>query len=246
MSTTTNQGGRSDEPEDADVECPSCDDAFDTERAMKIHHKRAHGESLAGPEPKVCDHCDSEFVPSGGSGGVYCSEDCANLDQRDRITLTCEVCGRDFEVIPSNDDQKYCSRDCFDSTRGQEEQKRCPGCGLLFETSKDTTYCSRVCFAEVESSKPRPTDLDMLVWLLYIYEDNNLEETWRRIRCIRRDPPTQEEVRDVIHENDWLDDSSGGRAQYEHLNPEDLELSDDTPDGDDSWQRHYQGVETDD
>lgn len=50
------------------VGCPSCDrDDFEDERAMRIHHKQAHGESLAQRNDRYrCSVCDRELSTERG------------------------------------------------------------------------------------------------------------------------------------------------------------------------------------
>lgn len=70
--------GSSDRSNCDDTSCPSCPrDDFDSSRAMKIHHKTDHGESLA-LKTTECTHCGQEFqyYPSE-KPGKYC-EECVN------------------------------------------------------------------------------------------------------------------------------------------------------------------------
>lgn len=58
--------------------CPTCkDDSFESEKAMKIHHKLAHGKSLA-IESSTCQNCgcEFEFYPSEKKG--YWCPDCVD------------------------------------------------------------------------------------------------------------------------------------------------------------------------
>jgi endogenous inhibitor of DNA gyrase (YacG/DUF329 family) len=74
---------------DTTVSCPSCDrDSFNDERAMRIHHKQAHGESLVGQEERYrCPICDREVQTKQGvnnhlskvhpdTWADLCEEDC--------------------------------------------------------------------------------------------------------------------------------------------------------------------------
>lgn len=56
------------------VECPTCSDQFDTDRAASIHHKLSHGESIVREESE-CRECGSTFsyYPSD-KDGVFCSD----------------------------------------------------------------------------------------------------------------------------------------------------------------------------
>lgn len=54
------------------IDCPKCESDFDSEKAMKIHHKLKHGESLA-TEMGECISCGSsfEYYPSE-KDGIIC------------------------------------------------------------------------------------------------------------------------------------------------------------------------------
>lgn len=61
------------------AECPTCGDEFANEQGMKIHHKRTHGESIAG-QLVVCDHCGGEYREErwklDRNEGAYCTREC--------------------------------------------------------------------------------------------------------------------------------------------------------------------------
>lgn len=63
----------------SDVECPTCGEAFGSENAAKVHHTKAHGESIAGIEV-VCDNCDETFRQSRSQAQEnnhhFCDEAC--------------------------------------------------------------------------------------------------------------------------------------------------------------------------
>lgn len=67
------------------TDCPTCGDEFDTEHGMKIHHTRAHGESIAGRD-FVCEKCGDEFTkyPSRAdrTESNYCSMECCLGDRK--------------------------------------------------------------------------------------------------------------------------------------------------------------------
>jgi len=66
------------------IECPTCGDRFCSKRGMKVHHSRAHDESIAGTQVE-CDRCGSEFnqVPCRARNDEknYCSQDCLIKDR---------------------------------------------------------------------------------------------------------------------------------------------------------------------
>jgi predicted HNH restriction endonuclease len=69
------------------MECPydGCD-LESTERAIKTHHKRVHGESLVD-NIHICDNCGQEFerypsqIPDDAEN-IYCSMDCKSKDSK--------------------------------------------------------------------------------------------------------------------------------------------------------------------
>lgn len=68
------------------------------------------------------------------------------------VVLNCEVCGDEFEVPPSREDNaKYCSQDCYGKSVERDEDNyteyTCQQCGDVFEAlkSRDRDYCSKRC-----------------------------------------------------------------------------------------------------
>jgi len=65
-------------------ECPTCGrDDFESDRVVKIHHKKVHGESIAGVE-LICEECgDTYRVPPSTEkrGSRFCSRDCQTTAQ---------------------------------------------------------------------------------------------------------------------------------------------------------------------
>lgn len=70
------------------VKCKSCEDMFDSERGMKVHHKLKHGSSIA-KETSVCMHCQTEFeyYPSEKDGIICpkCFDEKGTVMKFDRI-----------------------------------------------------------------------------------------------------------------------------------------------------------------
>lgn len=222
------------------VPCPHEDcerDDFATEKAMKIHHARSHGERLV--ETVECNHCGAEYEPGDNTTGKYCSRECHKADQRTgRVELVCEECEEPFRVPPSEADKKYCSMDCYGAARDQTEVRQC-ACGHSFRTypADEDKSCSLDCRDERRTEKPRPDDVEMLVWLLYEYEGHSARATHRRANVVldEDDRLTREEISDLlvdlgIHPNTSL--AVQRRAA-------ELEDTTDTPEGDDSWKRAY-------
>lgn len=57
--------------------CPTCGKDFETDRGMKIHHSRSHGESIASDEAD-CQVCGTTFdYYSSMQKGDFCSYECS-------------------------------------------------------------------------------------------------------------------------------------------------------------------------
>lgn len=110
------------------------------------------------PVEKVCGHCSRPFrIPHRRSETVkFCSVECKNAAKR--LTIACASCGKSFERKRHEDDAKYCSTECYHSSRvGVARRVRnphrylraCEVCGVEFRVMlarKDTArFCSRAC-----------------------------------------------------------------------------------------------------
>lgn len=147
-----------------------------------------HGESIAGVE-FLCDWCGEtarkKHSHLRNSKRNYCSDSCRasahgarNLGENHpqwaggNVTLECEHCGDEFEVVPVRADiAKYCSRQCSAKGRdftgenhpcwnGGEVDIECETCGDAFSVTPSAAdsrkYCSRECFAEVQRRRTGP------------------------------------------------------------------------------------------
>lgn len=117
--------------EGSQVECPTCGRTdFSSERGMKIHHNKSHGESLRRAKTELtCEWCDEEFIFRSDRADQrrFCSEDCMNEWKAEsglhtgednpawsggKETTYCEQCGDKMEVYPSKS-REYCSTECM-------------------------------------------------------------------------------------------------------------------------------------
>jgi uncharacterized C2H2 Zn-finger protein len=224
--------------------CPTCDDTFKNRHGMRIHHTTVHDESLVEREPTTCEHCAETFTPSQGARGRFCSRECWRAASTNRVDLECATCGEAFKVPGHQADERdYCSRECYWASLADTEIIACAGCGRTIEVGAhyELDHCSRACMAERRTSAPRPDDLDGLLWVLYVYEDNNARETWLRTNAARPDDAawlTQADVTDRLRENRWM--VGGGTPKYADLTIEDVGLDPvDDEGGVDAWQKHY-------
>lgn len=125
------------EDDSSDVECPTCGrDDFKTVAGMKGHHKRIHGESIAGIEIQ-CVWCGETKRRRPNevkrSGKLFCSTECrGNWDSEHYhgenhpnweggdVEVSCDWCGQTTEVRPVVANRKghnFCSRQCTGAWR---------------------------------------------------------------------------------------------------------------------------------
>lgn len=94
--------------------CPECGREFESERTLRVHHSRKHGELLPSYE---CAHCGDWF--DAEHERKYCSPSCrdaavsregeANPNYSDAVERTgCRLCGESFEYYPSSKKGHYC------------------------------------------------------------------------------------------------------------------------------------------
>lgn len=112
-------GKASDSNSDSDKEfsCPTCGDSFSSERGMKVHHKRIHGESIAGRTVE-CSNCGKmhhkDTHEAKSYDEHYCSDECHKERFSERysgennpfwsggkVTVECAWCGAEVERIPA-------------------------------------------------------------------------------------------------------------------------------------------------
>lgn len=113
--------------------CPKdgCGKTLDTERGMKIHHARSHGEKISYQEV-VCDWCgkkvekrDSEVKRTSRN---FCDKICKreefasrqsgedNPRWKEDVSMkehACENCGETYKNYSNDDETKCCSRECY-------------------------------------------------------------------------------------------------------------------------------------
>jgi len=148
--------------------CPTCGKRYSSEAGVKQHHARSHNESLTRSTGE-CDYCGDEIVvhdfQAERQEHHFCDRDCSSSWQEDRVTLSCEICGSEFERVKSHADKaKYCSDKCrVEATRritGAErynyktKEYSCRECGGSIMRSpsmvysEDRVFCNDKCFDE--------------------------------------------------------------------------------------------------
>lgn len=160
MSTSETQQEESD-----DVECPTCGRRdFASEQGVKLHHKIAHGESLAYTTLD-CDGCGVEFtrltVKVDRGKNNYCSRECHHKTLEKKVTVQCDTCGVEFDRIPAHlNEHNFCSYQCQGvwsskervgenaaNWQGGKNGSECDWCGENFTHNRDVArFCSNRCY----------------------------------------------------------------------------------------------------
>lgn len=156
--------------------CPECGrDDFKSNRGMRSHHARAHGESLS-KKTVECDFCGESFKCKHTEDRRFCSQDCVHSWQSENwkndalcnvghkpkvikrdsssVTYECINCGDESNVSKYQFEEqgsKYCSTECrWEFQRTEKIKVECSGCGNDFEVSSESekerrSFCSREC-----------------------------------------------------------------------------------------------------
>jgi len=156
-------------------ECPwdECSrDDFTTERGMKIHHSRVHGESIAGvrvecawcgKDKRVDNHLtdrNERFFCGSGCKGAWQSENISGEEHhcwKPLVMIECEACGEGFEVeAHAADGRRFCSNQCGGLAGkdnpmwdGGKEATECDHCSSVYHVDPcdvdGTRFCSEKC-----------------------------------------------------------------------------------------------------
>lgn len=138
--------------------CSQCSAEFTTHKPDKQFCKQAcYFASKKQDVTRPCAVCSKDFTTAYRfRGNKTCSEECRRIGQSrttsTRVTLTCEVCGKQYErpelqAIGS----KHCSKECYLSTcesRQPDVTKQCAQCGRDFTVvfyKRDQLFCSKSC-----------------------------------------------------------------------------------------------------
>jgi len=99
-------------------ECPRCDKDLPTDRGVKVHHAKIHGESIAGVETE-CAFCGTTFRARSDNYDAndrnYCSDKCLAKDRRDDLSAVCANCGVELDHAPyriRQSERNFCSDAC--------------------------------------------------------------------------------------------------------------------------------------
>lgn len=117
-----------------------------------------------------CAQCGKRFskkysltAAARGLQNDYCSKECYDAYRMQPVTVTCEACGKPFEVWRSRYERgnvRFCSRKCSNPARAEELKAlnprqrttiKCATCGKEFEEvasriKKNSRFCSTKCY----------------------------------------------------------------------------------------------------
>lgn len=162
------------------VECPTCGDSgFDTSHAMKIHHYKKHGESIAQTNVE-CRHCGEEFVAKDKrlkeGKRNFCSRDCYMTFRSNELVgedhpaykrgvVECAYCGDEISRRPyriDNVENVFCDNGCQgkwvsenvtgkDHPKWSKVKKSCEICGDTFWAYKSHAERRTCCSNECKN-----------------------------------------------------------------------------------------------
>ena len=97
------------------MDCPTCEKSLSSERGMRQHHTKVHGEPLPN---RTCNGCEREFYDPKARrtycGECYSERGTQNGNWKNAKEQTeCDRCGSEFRYYPSEKDGVYCS-DCVE------------------------------------------------------------------------------------------------------------------------------------
>lgn len=148
-------------------DCPTCGKELRTERGMRQHHTKVHGESLPN---RTCEGCGTEFYDEKARLS-YCDGCDPNAGEHNgnwsdaKETAECRLCDDEFEYYPSDKDGVFCpacveEAEAFLGTPSYElreierVERTCENCGVVSEYLKTEVdrgrgrFCDRDCHSE--------------------------------------------------------------------------------------------------
>jgi len=129
--------------------CPSCNKVFEELKDVRIHHKKAHDESIAHTEE--CAVCGEIFYCKPSHDRVTCSKDCQYEWVKSNTTDICPICNDKFTYKKSQNNT-YCSVSCAGKARRDRLTVNCAGCGDSVTKKRHhiervkNVYCDRECW----------------------------------------------------------------------------------------------------
>lgn len=142
----------------------------------------------------VCVRCGKPFTRLAhrhrqrGKRGPYCSRECLNR----RVERTCEVCGKHFERIASDLDERalrFCSIACKEIGWARP-LRECDQCGVTYKPPNNKSrFCSHACYADWLSESGVVSGANSPLWLGGLGWNRTRGDSWPRQRrsALKRD-----------------------------------------------------------
>jgi 5-methylcytosine-specific restriction endonuclease McrA len=142
------------------MDCPMCDKSLQSERGMRQHHTKVHGEPLPN---RTCKGCETEFYDPKARR-KFCDDCNPNAGEHNgnwkgkRKEMTCKRCDEMFEFYPSDKKGVYCP-ECVEASSEflgepyyevheiERTKKVCEFCGRIIDVlqSRADRYPVRFC-----------------------------------------------------------------------------------------------------
>lgn len=158
--------------------CEHCGKSFSHAKAKRGRFCSRACKSNHGKQEKQCPTCGKTFKTfrSEPNARTYCSATCYP-PRVEKIHKTCEGCGKDFLVYPSQNMRKFCSEQCRASIKSVI--KNCEHCGKEFHsfTKAGRKHCSRECLTAAKRVYTTCPVCGKEFWY---------HRTWPRVHCSQK------------------------------------------------------------
>jgi len=144
-------------------DCPDCQESFDSEMGLKVHHGKVHDGRLASPTVE-CANCGTKKTTANYRKRThdhhFCGHECKGEWQSenlvgedhprwDRETAVCEVCASEYTVIQHDvETTRYCSQECHLHALAEQASKRTGSDHPTWKGGTSTYIAIRRCLGE--------------------------------------------------------------------------------------------------
>lgn len=120
----------------------------------------------AGTKTVTCKNCNKPFTVPKSAGSKYCSRQCYHESRVVLVDKTCEHCGDNFKVTPSEIERGggvYCSIGCHNKDLENHLIVKCLYCEkemktwYCLEEKGEGKFCSKTCFGAYYSGERSPS-----------------------------------------------------------------------------------------
>ena len=227
-------------------DCPTCGKTCASEKGMKQHHTRSHGESLNMIDIS-CDNCGKTFTKNKHEvnqvNNSFCSYECesnwrsekysgcTHPNAKNKVMLECEYCGYDFDVHQYRaDDARFCSQECYGKykTKTGTTEILCEWCESTFREHNCKVnrgyyhFCSKKCYGKWSSVNKTGQNHPNWTGGANLYEairENLSDESWSNIAELNRENSCYKcgERSEMLHEHHIIPVMYGGVNSEELL-----------------------------